>query len=99
MGIVPETAMFRRFGALNARNLLYLQSELAHIEEKLLELEWEDNQSSVGKKYKYACDAYWLNTANTARDGDTKQRDLVLKMREVLAQYSMSIYLSSPQEK
>jgi len=33
MEIMPEIAMFRSFGALNARSLLYYQSELAHLEE------------------------------------------------------------------
>jgi hypothetical protein len=91
MGLIPETAMFRRFGALNARNLLYLQNDLAQMEEELLELELEreDNESATGEKGKYALNAYWLGTASVSRDGDTKQRDLVLKMRDVLHQYSM----------
>lgn len=50
MSLIPETAMFRRFGALNARNLLYLQGDLARIEEELVKLEWSDSQSSHEKK-------------------------------------------------
>jgi hypothetical protein len=89
MGLIPETAMFRRFGALNARNLLYLQCDLASIEEKLFKLEWNDHKSSTGKKSRYAVDAFWLDNATAVRDGDTKQRDLILRMRETLHQYSM----------
>jgi hypothetical protein len=89
MGLIPETAMFRRFGALNARNLLYLQCDLASIEERLFKLEWNDHKSSTGEKSMYAVDAYWLGSATAARDGDTKQRDLILRMRETLNQYSV----------
>lgn len=89
MSFLPETAAFRRFGALNARNLLYLQADLAHIEVKLLKLEKTDNESTEGKKHRYAVDAYWLNSARTERDDDSKQKDLVLKMRETLNLYSM----------
>jgi hypothetical protein len=35
MGAHPEVAVFRRFGALNAQNLLYLQAELTHLELEL----------------------------------------------------------------
>jgi hypothetical protein len=84
MGLIPETAMFRRFGALNARNLLYLQSDLVHIENKLKSLEWEDSRST-GKREKYATDHYWIK-----RDGDVRQRELVMKMRDTLHQYSMN---------
>jgi len=92
MGLVPETAMFRRFGALNARNLLYLQQELAVIEKKLIKQEWDDNQSQGSKKCKYAIDARWLHSATSARDGDTKQKDLILEMRNLLNQYSESMH-------
>jgi hypothetical protein len=34
MGASPEIAIFRRFGALNAQNLLYLQAELVHLEKR-----------------------------------------------------------------
>lgn len=90
MGLIPETAMFRRFGALNFRNLLYFQSELATIEDDLNELEWEDNKSPMGKKQDYVRDYYWLGSATAARDGDAKQRELVMKLRETLDRYSGS---------
>ncbi|KAI4666410.1 uncharacterized protein J4E79_002448 [Alternaria viburni] len=83
MGIMPEIGMFRRFGALNARNLLYYQNELAYLEDRLKEVEAEDAESSEGKKAMYSHDAYWLNTSNRTtddepRDGDMRQRELVL---------------------
>jgi hypothetical protein len=114
MGLIPETAMFRRFGALNCRNILYLQNELCQLEcdlqklecdlqklecdlQKLecdlQKLEWADNESTTGMKRDYACDAYWLKSASAARHGDAKQRDLVMRLRATLREYSSSFRL------
>ena len=41
MGLRPEVAIFRRFGALNAENLLYFQAELALLERDLQEQQRE----------------------------------------------------------
>ena len=89
MSHFPPMAMFRRFGALNARNLLYLQSELQHIEDDLIKLENRDKNEETGKKWKYSVDYYWLKTASAARDGDTEQMELVERMRKTLNEYSM----------
>lgn len=93
MGAMPEIAMFRRFGALNARNLLYLQNDLVHLENDLRELEAEDSKNSTGKKQSYRRNSLWLSTADfeingQPRDGDTLQRDLVMRMRTLLNDYS-----------
>lgn len=91
MSLIPETAMFWRFGALNACNLLYLQSELVHVEDRLKELEWQDSTTESGRKQMYALYHYWLVKASVARDGDVRQHELVLKMRKLLQQYSLYI--------
>ncbi|RMZ67702.1 phthalate transporter [Pyrenophora seminiperda CCB06] len=91
MGLIPETAMFRRFGALNARNLLYLQSDLTRTENKLKKLELQDSQSEKGKKKNYALSHFWLQTASVQRDGDVQQKELVLKLRETLHQYNHAL--------
>jgi hypothetical protein len=93
MGMMPEIAMFRRFGALNARNLLYLQNDLMMLEARLKKVEAADQASDSGRKKRYAFNAFWLSTANVKvdgqlRDGDTVQRDLILEMRTLLNQYS-----------
>ncbi|KAI4639286.1 hypothetical protein J4E93_009465, partial [Alternaria ventricosa] len=93
MGNMPEVAMFRRFGALNARSLLYYQAELAHLEDELQLLEAEDAKSKDGKKEKYTTNAFWLNTADfrpdgELRDGDKRQRDLIVHMRHILREYN-----------
>ncbi|KAJ4350343.1 uncharacterized protein N0V89_008964 [Didymosphaeria variabile] len=91
MGVVPPTAMFRRFGALNARNLLYYQNELMQLEAELISLENKDYQSGEYKEF-YAHDSRWLMTSDEEvkgqpRDGDTDQRDMVLRMRDLLKEY------------
>lgn len=93
MGVMPEIAMFRRFGALNARNLLYMQNDLIDIENDLKELEAEDAKSVEGEKRFYRQNSIWLSTADfeiddEPRDGDTRQRDLVMRMRTLLSEYS-----------
>lgn len=88
MDIQPETAIFRRFGALNAKNLLYLQAELAYLEKLLEDCETEDNRNPLGQKSNYAISWYWLSQSKT--DGDTKQLDLVLKVRKCVKRYSKS---------
>jgi len=89
MGIMPEIGIFRRFGALNARSLLYYQNELAYLEDQLKDTEAEDAKSPEGKKAWYSHNAYWLNTADRTendelRDGDMRQRDLVMRIRCLL---------------
>jgi hypothetical protein len=82
----PEMAMFRRFGALNAENILYLQAELISLEGELRKQQSDDNASGHENKVKYAVN--WLHLRHSRRNGDTKQLDLILKIRESLSQYS-----------
>jgi hypothetical protein len=86
MGLRPELAMFSRFGALNAENLLYFQAELVLLETRLRERQLVDSQDKQGSKSKYALNWYWLRESKD--DGDTEQLDLVLEMRETLRLYS-----------
>jgi hypothetical protein len=44
----PETAIFRRFGSLNAENLLYLQAELTSLERELQLQQLGDHLSGNG---------------------------------------------------
>lgn len=86
---VPEKAIFRRFGALNARNLLYLQNELTALEDSLKDIEARDSKDGRGTKAFYAKDWYWLQSSMN-KDTDTLQLNLVLRIREMLKEYSMS---------
>lgn len=46
MGSWPEVAIFRRFGALNAQNLLFMQAELVRLEDELQSIREDDEQST-----------------------------------------------------
>ncbi|KAF1970509.1 hypothetical protein BU23DRAFT_582048 [Bimuria novae-zelandiae CBS 107.79] len=84
--VQPEMAIFRRFIALNAENILYLQAELTFLENELRKQQLKDNSSNHEKKIKYAVN--WYQLRNSHRNGDTKQLDLVQRIRETLWQYS-----------
>jgi len=86
MNVQPETAIFRRFSELNAKDLLYRQAELAYLEKQLYECEIKDSQSTMGQKPQYAISWYWLSRSEA--DGDTKQLDLVMKIRKCIKEYS-----------
>ncbi|KAF2748370.1 hypothetical protein M011DRAFT_400388 [Sporormia fimetaria CBS 119925] len=94
MALVPETAMFRRFRALNFKNLLYLQNEIMTLEKKLQRWEKHDSRSPVGMRHWYARDNAFLCSSSVERDGGTEQRDMVLKIRELLKEYSPSLQAS-----
>lgn len=85
----PETAIFRRFGALNAQNILYLQAELVLLENELRDQQRADCLSGHPRKSKYAESWYQLRTCQERDDGDVRQLDLILRIRETLRLYSM----------
>jgi hypothetical protein len=74
--VQPELAIYRRFGALNAQSLLYYQAELVDIEEKLIAQQEQEYASN------------WFRLKDSAIDGDMKQLNLVVRMREILKDYS-----------
>jgi hypothetical protein len=86
MEIQPELSIFRSFGALNSQNLLYYQAELEDLEAKLRAQQVFDDTSMVGKKSLYA--KSWFRLENSTNDGDTRQLDLVQRIRMVLREYS-----------
>jgi hypothetical protein len=86
-GVLPEAAIYRRFGALNAQNLLYYQAELTYLERKLQAQQQRDNNDQKGHGASYAINWYWLRQSKT--DGDGRQYELVMQIREVLKQYSV----------
>jgi hypothetical protein len=94
MEIQPEASIYRRFGALNAQNLLYFQAELTFLERQLREQQWQDHQDqNTGSKSLYAVNWYRLDDSEV--DGDTDQLELVLRIRERLKEYSKYGYPTS----
>jgi hypothetical protein len=86
--ILPELSIFRRFGALNAQNLLYMQAELTYLEKKLREQQLSDNAHPLGKRSAYALNWFWLKESENTDAGE--QLDLILEIRKILKEYSMS---------
>ena len=89
MGGHPETAIFRRFGSLNALNLLYLQAELTNLENSLHKQADADAGSGHFERSLYARDWQSLSESATAEDGnDPTQWNTMLIIRDKLDEYS-----------
>lgn len=86
MSLFPETAIFRRFQALNTTNLLRLQAELQDMEHELAEIRIEDSHSGDP-----VCSGY-VRDFRTMRDwkesGDSLQYDLLIDIGKKLQEYS-----------
>jgi len=85
IALKPQTGIYRRFDALNARHLLYLQAELCILERRLRIVEREDQRKDKGR-LKYAID--YERMLETPNDQDKTQLGLIMKMHEKLNQYS-----------
>ena len=86
MGAYPEVAILRRFGALNAQNLLYLQAELVALEANLRACESQDR--SRPERSAFSKDWYTLSQSALADEESGDQWRTVLKIRKRLRQYS-----------
>jgi len=91
MAVDPDLGIFRRFTALNAQNLLYMQAELSNLEWKLREREKLNNDfDDSDPRSRYAHD--WDSLREDRRDpnGELSQWELCLELREKLRLYSRS---------
>lgn len=79
----PEVAVFKRFGDIGARNLLYLQAELLLLHEKLLQTERLDAKI---KGHIYAKDFNEMFKLREVKE-DRRQWGLILELREKLKEY------------
>jgi len=93
MGANPEMAILRRFGSLNALNLLYLQAELTHLEAALEKEIQADFESGTRPREIYA--THWESFCDsaTAEGGNPTQWNLMLQIRGKLKEYSKYIIL------
>ena len=86
IGAHQEMASFRRFAALNAKNLLYMQAELVHLEAELKDIEHNDRYSGQGEK------KFFEFSLITLKDSSGTENDLqwrkVLEIRNKLKEYS-----------
>lgn len=100
-----ELEIYRRFRRLSARNILYLQSELASLEVKIDEYDMEEqrqllNGSDAEKMDIWQCNRDWETFARRAKIGgsstssayDNRQKlrfEAIMKLRQVTADYRM----------
>lgn len=83
-----ESFIFQRFDRLAARNLLYLQSELAEFQKKMDDLDRQDNQPPCNLETR-RCARSWEDFERI-KDRDLKQQerwDLMIKIRKTLREY------------
>ena len=91
MGPHPEVALFRRFGSLNARNLMYFQAEIIHLEKQLEQYTQADNESTHPDRQYYDRDWQSLMESGDAAEPveNSAQWKTILKLRQALKEYSM----------
>ncbi len=91
MGEFPQYAIYRRFGTLNAMNLLMLQAELVMLEAQLRQYVGEDNVSVDSLTRLYDKD-FLLSSGRRPwiRKGKSRQYKIMLRIRQILRQYSTS---------
>lgn len=94
MGANPEVAILRRFGALNARNLLYFQAELVALEAELKGFADQDSASDNEDRKEYSRCWDLLSRSDDNSNGgdetDGKQWQTMLRIRGKLKEYSSS---------
>lgn len=87
-----DLSMFRRFAA---RNILYLQSELQSLELKLRQFDNDANDIGKGNAiWGKPRSWYWASRGQAVpNQGEEREEywDLVLRIRELLEKYSMSV--------
>jgi hypothetical protein len=87
MSTHDEFAVLRRFRNLNMRNLLYLQAEIAHLEEELDELA---ERGSVDPALRYHGRDWW-SLANDDNESSQEHWQKVLHLREKLDLYNDAV--------
>ncbi|KAF7449413.1 hypothetical protein Ptr902_03331 [Pyrenophora tritici-repentis] len=76
--VQPELAIYRRFGAMNAQNLLYYQAELVDLEVKLRAQQVRDDKDRKGQKTKYA--KTWFRLEDSEDDDALIQQSIILNL-------------------
>ena len=90
----PDLGIYRRFAALNAQNILYLQAELHGLEHELKLYATEDAAaSSDGAPKLYSRD--WQTLAESTND-DRRQWNTMCRIQTKLKECSMSMAVVLP---
>ena len=97
-----DILLFRKFGALGARNLLYLQAELQELEARLKRIDEEDlreiaNTKDISEKMDVDRGARdWDFMTREACDGNgrqAKKMKLILEIRRVIKEYRNCLHV------
>lgn len=88
MARLPITAISKRFGHLHYLNILYLQAELALLEQRL------NQQAKIDRDSSDSCKQHYFHSFRCLSEGWTDagafsglQWQMILRMREVLKEY------------
>jgi hypothetical protein len=87
MGNHHDLAIFRQFSVLNAKNLLYMQGELTHLEAELKMIALENQNSSDPEKMAFERSITTLMGPHQSKDGHDHWAT-ILEIREKLKAYS-----------
>jgi hypothetical protein len=91
VGTHCEFAIFRRFMVLNAKNLLYMQGELMHLEAELRAVAIEDKESKDQEKAKFEFCIHALKGPHESPDTGL-QWSKILAIRAKLKDYSLWMF-------
>jgi hypothetical protein len=83
MGQHEELAILRKFNNMSLQNLLYMQAELMHLEEKYENISAKDAKCP-SRPFK---SRDWWSLTQPGDEGKTEQWDTVLEIRAALAKY------------
>ena len=85
----PDAAVYRKFESLSARNLLYQQSRLYHLEEELQKLDRQDafDAMDINKQAVKRVAREWDHFAHDVDDNAKLRRDLQDTIKEYMKEY------------
>ena len=86
MAHAPETSIFRMYGALGRRFLMYDQAEVVDVYRKLIEVEQTDYKSIDGDKSKYSSN--YMHLKHSESDMDHVQWKLIKELERAYDKYS-----------
>jgi hypothetical protein len=87
MGKHHDLAIFRQFSVLNAKNLLYLQGEITHLEAELELIADENKNSGDPEKMNFERSITAMMGPHKSKDGHDRWAT-ILEIREKLKEYS-----------
>ena len=88
IGTHQELAVFRKFASLNAKNILYMQAELIHLQAELENIELENGCSGDAEKAAFQVSFFDLKESSGTKN-DLQWRK-VMEIRRNLKAYSLS---------